>query len=441
MITTWFIIAGLMLILMGLVGSVIERLPLSTGLLYLVIGFALGPSFAGLLVIDPIARTATLERVFEIAVLISLFTLGLKLRLPFADPLWRIPLRLATVSMFATVAGIAALGVAVFDLPVAAAILLGGILAPTDPVLASDVQIKRLDDRDRVRFGLTAEGGMNDGTAFPIVFLGLGLLGLHDTGPFLLRWFGVDLLWGVCGGLAIGWLCGLVVGRLVVFLRRTTNEPIGLEEFLILGLVALSYGVALLTHALGFLAVLAAGLAVRHIERHETARLDSAPRHARREVADQTEPARAVAKGLLTFNERFERIAELVAVLLLGGLLSAGYYSLEAVWLAALVLLVVRPLSVLLGLLGVRTGLRRMALLGWFGIRGVGSLYYLMFAIGHGLPAALVERMLPLVLTVVAVSIVIHGISATPLMNLYVGVHARGTRRPADKDRGDGAAG
>jgi NhaP-type Na+/H+ or K+/H+ antiporter len=441
MITTWFIIAGLMLILMGLVGSVIERLPLSTGLLYLVIGYALGPSFANLLVVDPLAHSVALERVFEIAVLISLFTLGLKLRLPFPDPLWRIPLRLATVSMFATVAGIAALAVALFDLPLAAAILLGGILAPTDPVLASDVQIKRLDDRDRVRFGLTAEGGMNDGTAFPIVFLGLGLLGLRDTGPFLLRWFGVDLLWGVCGGLAIGWLCGLVVGRLVVFLRRTTNEPIGLEEFLILGLVALSYGVALLTHALGFLAVLAAGLAVRHIERHETARVDSAPRHARREVAEQTEPARAVARGLLTFNERFERIAELVAVLLLGGLLSAGYYSWEGVWLAALVLLLVRPLSVLLGLLGVRTGLRRVALLGWFGIRGVGSLYYLMFVIGHGLPAALVERLLPLVLTVVAVSIVIHGISATPLMNLYVGVHARGTRLSEDKVRGDGEAG
>jgi NhaP-type Na+/H+ or K+/H+ antiporter len=417
--TAWFIIAGLMLILMGLVGSVIERLPLSTGLLYLLLGCLLGPAVAGLIDIDPLLHAAPLERAFEIAVLISLFTLGLKLRVPFADPLWRIPLRLASASMLVTVAGIAAIGVLVLGLPVGAAILLGGILAPTDPVLASDVQIKRLDDRDSVRFGLTAEGGINDGSAFPFVFLGLGLLGLRDTGPFLLHWFAFDLLWAVAGGLAIGWLCGLLVGRLVVFLRRTTNEPIGLEEFLILGLVALSYGLALLVDALGFLSVLAAGLAVRRIERYETARVEQAPAHARESAAAHAKPARAVAKSLLTFNERFERIAELVAVLLLGGLLSAGYFAVEGLWLAALLLLVVRPLAVVVGLAGVRVSLRRLALLGWFGIRGVGSLYYLMFAIVQGLSPALVERLLPLVLTVVAVSIVIHGISATPLMNVY----------------------
>jgi NhaP-type Na+/H+ or K+/H+ antiporter len=434
MITAWFIIAGFMLILMGLIGSVIDRLPLSTGLLYLAIGVVLGPAVANLLVLDPLVHAEALERVFEIAVLISLFTLGLKLRLPLTDALWRIPVRLATVSMVLTVAGIAAIGVALFDLPLGAAILLGAILAPTDPVLASDVQLKKLDDRDSVRFGLTAEGGMNDGSAFPFVFLGLGLLGLRETGPFLLRWLSLDLVWAVAGGLAIGGVCGLGVGRLVVFLRRRTNEPIGLEEFLILGLVSLSYGLALLTHALGFLAVLAAGLAVRRIERHETAQIERAPEHAKEEVAAQTEPARAVAKGLLTFNERFERIAELVAVLLLGALLSSGYFALEGVWLAALVLLVVRPLAVVIGLAGVRTTGRRLALMGWFGIRGVGSLYYMTFAIAAGLSVPLVERLLPLVLTVVAVSIVVHGISATPLMNVHTRFHER--RRGQGKRRG-----
>jgi len=205
-----------------------------------------------------------------------------------------------------------------------------------------------------------------------------------------------------------------------VFLRRRTNQPIGLEEFLILGLVALSYGLALLAQTLGFLAVLAAGLAVRRIERHETAREERAPEHIRRYAAAHAEPARAVAKGLLTFNERFERIAELVAVLLLGGLLSAGHFSLEGLLLAALVLLAVRPLAVVIGLAGVNVSLRRLALLGWFGIRGVGSLYYLMFAIMQGLAPALAQRLLPMVLTVVAVSVVIHGISATPLMNLHM---------------------
>jgi NhaP-type Na+/H+ or K+/H+ antiporter len=417
--TLWFVIVGVLLIFMGLLGSVMDRLPLSTGLLYLAIGFALGPSVAGVLVLDLPEHRETLERIFEIAVLISLFTLGLKLRLPFADPLWRTALRLATLAMVITIAAIAGIGVLLLGLPLAAAILLGAILAPTDPVLASDVQIKRLDDRDKVRFGLTAEGAMNDGTAFPFVFLGLGLLGVRDTGPFLLRWFGLDLLWAVAGGVAIGCLCGLIVGKLVVFLRRETREPIGLEEFLILGLVSLSYGLALAAETLGFLAVLAAGVGVRRIEVRQTQRMEEAPEPAKDALRSETAPAREVAQVLLAFNEHFERIAELVAVLCLGALLSAGNFRFEGLALAALVILIVRPVSVALGLAGLRTSRRQLALLGWFGIRGVGSLYYVAFAMNHGLPEPLTERLMPLVLTVVATSIVVHGVSATPVMKRY----------------------
>jgi NhaP-type Na+/H+ or K+/H+ antiporter len=418
-LSLWFVLIGLLLILMGLLGSVVDRLPLSTGLLYLIIGFALGPSGAGLLTIDLDSHGDTVERVFEIAVLISLFTLGLKLRLPFGDSVWRVALRLASLSMVVTIAGVALVGTLLFGLPWPVAILLGGILAPTDPVLASDVQIKRLDDRDGVRFGLTAEGAMNDGTAFPFVFLGLGLLGLRETGPYLLHWFAVDLLWAAAGGIAIGWICGLAIGQLVVLLRRKTNEPIGLEEFLILGLVALSYGLALAAETLGFLAVLAAGIAVRRIEMRQTRRIDEAPDAAKDAVRTATEPAREVARGLLTFNERFERIAELVAVLLLGALLSAGYFAAEGVLLAVVVILLVRPVAVVLGLAGRQVPRRQLALISWFGIRGVGSLYYLLFAINQGLDEAIVAQLVPLVLTVVAVSIVIHGISATPLMSRY----------------------
>lgn len=415
----WFVIVGALLIVMGLVSSFTDRLPLTPALIYLLLGVALGPAGAGVLRIDAVRHADVLEHVFEVAVLISLFTLGLKLRLPFRDPLWWLPVRLAVFSMLMTVAGIAVAGVYLFDLPLAVAVLLGAILAPTDPVLASDVQIKQLNERDRVRFGLTAEGGMNDGTAFPFVFLGLGLLGLRETGPFFLRWAAVDLFWSVVAGLAIGWLCGLGVARLVIFLRRKTQEPIGLSEFLILGLIAMSYGLALLVEALGFLAVLAAGLAVRRIELSETHRTEHASPEARADIRSETEPARTMARSLLGLNERLERLAELVAVLLLGALLSANPLSFDGLVLAFLILLVVRPLSVLLGLLGGHSSARHLGLISWFGIRGVGSLYYLTFAITSGLATSLAQRLLPLVLTVVAVSIVVHGISATPLMERY----------------------
>jgi NhaP-type Na+/H+ or K+/H+ antiporter len=415
----WFVIVGALLILMGLVGSVTDRLPLTPALIYLLLGIALGPAGVGVLQIDPVRDAELLEHVFEVAVLISLFTVGLKLRLPFSDPLWRIAVRLAVLSMLFTIAMVAVGGVYLLGLPLGAAVLLGAMLAPTDPVLASDVQVKRLDERDRVRFGLTAEGGMNDGTAFPFVFLGLGLLSVRETGPFFLQWVAVDLVWGVAGGLCIGWVCGIAMTRLVSWLRKKMQEPIGLAEFLILGLIALSYGLALLAQALGFLAVLAAGLAVRRIEVVETRRAEHAAPSTNAQVGSQKAPAGTMARSLLALNEQLERMAELVAVLLLGSLLSAGYFSVEGLALALAVLLVVRPVSVLLGLVGLGSSPRQLALISWFGIRGVGSLYYLAFVMSSGLAAPLTQRLLPLVVSVVAVSIVVHGISATPLMDLY----------------------
>jgi NhaP-type Na+/H+ or K+/H+ antiporter len=165
--------------------------------------------------LDPLADSCLVERVTEVAVIVSLFTAGLKLRLPLSDDPWRLTLRLAFMSMALTVGLIAAAGVFFMGLPVGAAVLLGAILAPTDPVLASDVQAAHAHDRDRLRFSLTGEAGLNDGTAFPFVMLGLGLLGLHDIGEYGWRWLAVDVLWAVAGGIAIGGALGTLVGRYV----------------------------------------------------------------------------------------------------------------------------------------------------------------------------------------------------------------------------------
>ena len=151
-----------------------------------------------------------------------------------------------------------------------AAVLLGAVLAPTDPVLASDVQVEHAADRDRLRFSLTGEAGMNDGTAFPFVMLGLWLMNLHAPGTSIWRWMAVDLVWAVAGGLGVGTLIGTLVGQLVIYLRRKHRVALGLDEFLSLGLIGLSYGLALAAHAYGFLAVFAAGLALRRIERRAT---------------------------------------------------------------------------------------------------------------------------------------------------------------------------
>src|SRR5512134_465775 len=267
----WALIIGVLLTAMMLAGTFLKRLPLSTAMLYLAAGYGLGPAGLGLLAPDPLKYSVLLERAAEVAVLISLFAVGLKLGLPLSDKGWRLPLRLASVSMTITVVLIAAIGTVGLGLSLGAAVLLGAILAPTDPVLASDVQLREANDRDRVRFSLTGEGGLNDGAAFPFVMLGLGLLGLHDLGTAGWRWLAVDVLWAISGGLLIGGVSGTLIGRLVVHLRTRHKEAIGLDEFLALGLIALTYGVAQLSHTYGFLAVFAAGLALQRVKEQPAA--------------------------------------------------------------------------------------------------------------------------------------------------------------------------
>ena len=422
----YFVIAGALLVGMALAASVLQRLPLSAAMFYLAAGCALGPAGWGLLRPDPLGHAALLERVAEVAVLVSLFTAGLKLRVPLADRRWLVPVRLASVSMAVTVGLVACAGAWGLGLPWGAAVLLGAVLAPTDPVLASDVQVAHPFDRDRLRFGLTGEAGLNDGTAFPFVLLGLGLLGLHDLGAYGWRWWAVDVLWAGLGGLGIGGLLGALVGRLVLYLRREHQEAVGLDDFLALGLIALAYGAALLLHAYGFLAVFAAGLALRRAEMDATG--PRPPEEVRaltqagepQELATDPEKAPAyMAQAVLGFNEQLERIGEVAVVVLLGSMLAAEHFSAEAAWFVPLLLLAVRPLSVLVGLAGSGAPALQQALTGWFGIRGVGSLYYLLYAVGRGLPADLAGRLAGLALVTVAVSVVVHGVSVTPLMNLY----------------------
>jgi sodium/hydrogen antiporter len=430
-LTTWFLLIGAFLLLMVLIGTLLQRLPISAAIIYLLIGVALGPYGLGLITLGPMTHSKTLELVAEVAVLISLFTVGLKLRVSVFDRAWRLPLRLAGGTMIITIGLIAALAMVALDLSLGAALLLGAILAPTDPVLASDVQVRNAGDKDRVRFGLTGEGGLNDGIAFPFVMLGLGLMGLHEIGANGSVWFWRDVVWAIAAGVASGWLCGFLVGYWVLYLRRVHREALGLEEFLALGLIAFSYGLALLIHGYGFLAVFAAGLGLRRIGRTGlTAALTKiSPRiqtpivgDSRMNAAPETPPE--MANALIDFNEQLERIVEVAVVVLLGSIITTQSFTPSVLWFCALLFIFIRPVAVVLGVAGSRTPRAQIRLLAWFGIRGLGSLYYLMFAINHGLPNEIAEEFINVVFGVIATSIVVHGISATPLMERYYGRRA-----------------
>ena len=437
----WMLVIGALLTMAALSGTLFKRLPFSITMFYMAAGYGLGPAGLDMIAIDPMAHTVLLERLAEVAVLISLFAVGLKLGLPLTNVAWRLPVRLAVGSMVLTVSMITMIGMAL-GLSLGAAILLGAILAPTDPVLASDVQVVEANDRDRLRFSLSGEGAMNDGAAFPFVMLGLGLLGLHDLGTWGWRWLAIDLVWAVAGGLIIGGALGALIGRLVVYLRSHHKESIGLDEFLALGLIGLTYGLALLCHTYGFLAVFAAGLALQRVGKGSKKSPQVAvgadgflSKEEEQKLATHSDYASAyLMHEVQGFNERLERVAEVALVLIIGAMLSYTNLTLVGAAVLALLLLVVRPVSVWIGLSGAPIPRDQRALISWFGIRGIGSVYYVMYAINHGLPKPLAGELIAYTLITVATSIVLHGVSVTPLMDRYAKRKARRAERAEISD-------
>ncbi|MDP3109717.1 sodium:proton antiporter [Hydrogenophaga sp.] len=417
----WFLFVGALLLVMGVTPTLLKRLPITPAMLYLAMGMLMGPTVLGLFSFNPLKQSALLELLTEIAVLISLFSAGVKMPVPFSLRQWRAPLLLASVSMAITVGLVAGFGVWALGLPLGAAVLLGAIVAPTDPVLATDVQSRHPGDRDQLRFTLTCEAGLNDGSAFPFVMLGLGLLGLHNLGDNGMQWVLVDVVWATSAGVAIGLACGVVLARTFWWLRGAPQRHELLDDFLGLGLIGVVYGLSEWANAWGFLAVFFGAVALRQTEVRLARRArdaEAAPALAGEPVAAEAAPAATVSEGALVFKEHAERLSELVLVLLLGGSLYLDSWSWPAVALALFLFFVARPLSVMIGLLGTHAIAPVRGMTAWFGVRGIGSLYYLMYAIQHGLPEPLALQLMQLTLIVVAMSILMHGVSVKPLMNL-----------------------
>jgi len=431
----WFLLAGAILLGMGLTAGIIRRLPVTSAILYLCVGLVFGPTVLFAYHFNPLEQSGVLELITEIAVLLSLFTAGMKMPVPVTAARWRSPVLLAFVAMGVTAALMAGFGYFALGLPLGAAILLAGILAPTDPVLATEVQARHPGDRDRLRFRLTCEAGMNDGSAFPVVMLGLGLLGLHDLGADGWRWLALDLVWATAAGIVVGALGGDLLARMVCWMRREGRGHGLLDDFLALGLIALVYGVSVMIHAWGFLAVFFAAVSLRQTElrltgrRAEPRRLQTTRTDARdAALRGEAVPAR-VTDGSLVFNEQLERLSEVVLILLLGGTLFVNSWTWPAVATALFLFLSARPLGVFIVSLDTRMPNRLRAMTGWFGVRGIGSLYYLMYAIEHGLPDALALELLRITLIVVTLSILVHGISAKPLMGMVRGSVRRTARQ------------
>jgi NhaP-type Na+/H+ or K+/H+ antiporter len=421
MFSTWCLLIGVLLILIVATDTVLKRLPVSAAAIYLGGGYLLGPEVADLIQLDVFGDAPVIEMLTEVAVLVSLFAVGLRLRVHLSDRLWLAPVMMASVGMLITIVLVCGLGMAL-GFSFGMALLLAGILAPTDPVLASDVQVEGIDDRDRLRFSLTGEGGLNDGAAFSVTMLALGLLGLHELGPFGWRWLAVDVIWATGGGLLLGWAMGYGCSRAVVYLRRERDQALGMESFLTLGLIAITYGLALHLKVYGFLAVFAAGLAMRHVEHRDSdAQASQHPQSPKKDLCAY------MAKSVLDFTLDLERLAELAVMLVVGSLLSRSAFTATSFAIAIGLLFVARPIAIWISTQGLSLTPTQRRLAAWFGIRGIGSMYYLAYVVAHGAEFPDMRAVSDAVLVTIALSVLLHGSSATPFMDFYR--RARGGER------------
>ena len=402
MLTAALLLLGGVLLLLALSEQRVRPWPLSPALIYLLVGWTSATWLGGPGIWTLTEHAASGVFITELAVLVSLFAVGLRLLLPPTFKAWRVALLLAGPGMVVTIVLAALAAHLVLGLPWPAALLLASVVAPTDPVLASDVQIESSEDRDAVRLSLTAEGGMNDGGALPAVMLALGLLGLHGLGDGGARWWWADFIWPIAGGAvvgcALGWLIGLALKGLLLHGDRVLRD-----EFIYVGVVVLSYGLARALSASSFIVAFAAGITL-------LLPLRDAPTGS---SADR------LTERLHAFGGRIERLIEAALVLAVGAALASVGVGWRELGFALALLLVVRPASVMAVVRRSHMPQAQRRLVGWFGIRGIGSLFYLVFALEHGVTGSLAITLTSTTLACVALSIVLHGVSATPLMRAY----------------------
>jgi len=391
-------IIGLAALGMAWMPSISKRTNISYSIIYVILGIVIYWAFGAVLPLpDPISENDFTIRLTELVVIVSLMGSGLKIDQPFSFRSWRVPFRLVSTTMILSIAIVTAVlyfGLG-FDLP--AALLMGAVLAPTDPVLASDVQVgPPLEDaRDNVKFALTAEAGMNDGTAFPFTWLAIAMAGAASYGKVVETWFWSDLVYKLAAGLVLGFLLGRGIAYLLFRLPEKKKWIETRDGFVAISATLLVYGLTEAAHGYGFVAVFTAAVTIRNYEMHHK-----------------------YHKRLHEFTDQIERILVAIVLILFGGSLVAGLLqalTLPMAIFAFVFVLLIRPLTSLASLVRTSMHLKEKLAISFFGIKGMGSFYYLSFALNEAF-FALNEELWAICAFTVLLSIIIHGLTATSAM-------------------------
>ncbi|MFC3298398.1 sodium:proton antiporter [Arthrobacter agilis] len=414
--------AGLAVFAAALLPRLLMRAPVSMPMVFFGAGILIFSFAPDLPDPDPIAYSDVTIHLSEVCVIISLMGAGLALDRRLGWKRWSTTWRLLGIAMPLCILGLTLMGMWVLGLGVASALLIAAALAPTDPVLASEVQVgepseseEDLESEDEVRFGLTSEAGLNDGLAFPFVYLAilLSTVGLAPSAWFP-EWILLDVLWRMTIGCAFGFGMGKLLGR--IFFRtplRSVRLANYSEGFVALAATFLTYGVTEAVEGYGFIAVFVCALTIRS--------------------GEQTHGYHGV---LHSYIEQLERLLTIVVLVLLGGAVARGLFEglrpLEVVVAVAFILLV-RPVFAWLSLARTRTGPRERGVIAFFGVRGIGSVYYLSYALSKGEFAADAATLWRIGALVIVMSIVIHGITAAPVINALDRARQRKARDDGDE--------
>ncbi|MDP9812966.1 NhaP-type Na+/H+ or K+/H+ antiporter [Rhizobium tibeticum] len=419
-VATLFIL-GVIILLTAWLPLALRRLPLSLPICCIAIGVVLSWSpFTPLPQSNPLENVVLAERLTEFVVIVALMGAGLKIDRPPGWRSWTITWRLLGIAMPLSIALIALLGWSVLGLGVASALLLGAALAPTDPVLAADVQVgpPQTGEEDDIRFALTSEAGLNDGLSFPFVMAAIAIASQAGPGAgWLSHWLAVDVFWKLTAGVAMGWLSGQVLGYLTFKVPKAGRIARTGDGLAALGFTCLSYSATELIHGYGFVAVFVAALTLRNVERHSSYHGE-----------------------LHDFGEQIERLLMMLLLVCFGSTLAEGSLLSLVDWrvasVAALTLIVVRPLAGWVSLIGSGHQSAEKLIVSIFGIRGLGSIYYLAYASGQA-PFERVDVIWATVFLIILISVVVHGVAVTPVMRWIDNERGVDAMRPINRNAGE----
>ena len=392
-------IIGLAALSMAWMPYLSQKIRISYAVIYVAIGILFYSLFGNVLPTpNPIKYADYAQHLTELVVIISIMGTGLKIDQPFSFKTWSIPFRLVTITMLLCIGLMFLLGRYVLGFNIASALLLGAALAPTDPVLASDVQVgpPMEDVKDNVRFSLTAEAGLNDGVAFPFTWLAIALAMMTVNKNFDVgSWVFYDLIYRIVAGVGIGYAMGRFLAYLVFYLPDKKNFVVIKDGFVGIAATLLVYGVTELLHGYGFIAVFVTAITLRNSELNHQ-----------------------LHRELHNFTDQVERILVAIVLILFGGCLASGilnYLTWQMVLVGLAFIFIIRPVSGFLGLTGIPVHRKEKLAISFFGIRGIGSFFYLAFAtnlyfFGYE------KELWSLVSFIVLVSVIIHGLTANKVM-------------------------